>query len=171
MLRWNEEMLATYVQRRNPGLIVLAYGTNEASDPKWDRDGYQAMFSSLLQRLRSDAPAASILVIGPGDRWARTRAGWHVVAGIDFIIEAQRAACRENGCAFWDMRQRIGGKGSMRDWVTAGLGQPDRVHFTDAGYRRLAAALFDDLMPQYETYKQARLQPETAAHEQPRQNH
>ena len=41
MLRWNQDMLTTYLQRRNPGLIVLAYGTNEASDSAWDQAGYQ----------------------------------------------------------------------------------------------------------------------------------
>jgi len=169
MLRWNEAMLAAYVQRRNPGLIVLAYGTNEASDPSWMPETYAATFSSLLQRLRADAPAASLLVIGPGDRWARYRSGWREVPGIEFVIEAQRAACRENGCAFWDLRRRIGGKGAMRDWVTAGLGQADRVHFTAAGYQRLAAALFDDLMAQYALYKQARVETKPR-HEQTDQN-
>lgn len=171
ILRWNEAMLATYLQRRNPGLIVLAYGTNEASDPNWMPETYRAMFDSLLQRLRNDAPAAPILVIGPGDRWARYRTGWRVVPGIDYIIDAQRAACQANSCAFWDLRRRIGGRGVMRDWATAGLGQPDRVHFTAAGYERLAAALFDDLMAQYETYKQTRVEAEQPAHGQPQANH
>jgi len=171
MMRWNEAMLATYVQRRNPGLIVLAYGTNEASDPSWMPETYQAMFSSLLERLRGDAPAASILVIGPGDRWARYRTGWREVPGIDFVIDAQRAACREHGCTFWDLRRRIGGPGAMPAWVTAGLGQPDRVHFTAPGYQRLAAGLFDDLMAQYASYKKARVEAEPPSHGQPQENH
>jgi hypothetical protein len=158
IMRWNAAMLATYVHRRNPGLIVLAYGTNEASDPNWMPETYQAMLSGLLQRLRQQAPAASILVIGPGDRWAHYRTGWRPVSGIDFVIDAQRAACGEDACAFWDLRKRIGGKGAMRDWVTAGLGQADRVHFTAAGYQRLASALYEDLMAQYELYKKARLE-------------
>jgi hypothetical protein len=158
MMRWNEAMLETYVQLRNPGLIVLAHGTNEASDPNWMPETYQAMFSELLQRLRRQAPAASILVIGPGDRWARYRTGWRTVPGIDFVIDAQRVASHESAVAFWDLRKRIGGKGAMRDWVTAGLGQADRVHFTAAGYQRLASALYADLMAQYEIYKKARLE-------------
>ena len=158
IMKWNQDMLATYLQRRNPGLIVLAYGTNEASDHQWDQASYQSMFSSLLERLRAAAPAASILVIGPGDRWMRTRQGWKLVDGIDSIIAAQKAACRANRVAFWDTRERIGGKGIMRDWVTAGLGQPDRVHFTGTGYRKLASALFDDLMRQYESYRKTRVE-------------
>jgi lysophospholipase L1-like esterase len=156
MLRWNQEMLTTYLQRRNPGLIVLAYGANEASDSAWNEASYEAMYSSLLEKLRSAAPAASILAIGPADRWARYRGVWKPVPGIDSIIAAQRAACQANGCAFWDTRERMGGKGSMPHWVTAGLAQPDRVHFTEAGYHRLATALFEDLMRQCGLYQKAR---------------
>jgi lysophospholipase L1-like esterase len=156
MLRWDENMLATYLQRRNPGLIVLAYGTNEASDPGWNPETYREMYSALLQRLRKAAGAASILVIGPGDRWARSRTGLRPVPGIDWIIAAQQRACRENRCAFWDTRERMGGKGSIRDWVYAGLAQPDYVHFTANGYRRLAEVLYRDLMRQYEGYQKTR---------------
>jgi lysophospholipase L1-like esterase len=160
MLRWNQDMLATYLQRRNPGLIVLAYGANEASDSAWDAASYQAMYSSLLEKLRAAAPTASILAIGPGDRWARSRGVWKPVPGIDWVIAAQRAACKANGCAFWDTRERMGGKGSMPQWVISGLGQVDRVHFTEAGYHRLATALFEDLMNQYGVYQKARTESE-----------
>src|SRR6185369_5394035 len=158
MMRWDENMLATYLQRRDPGMIVLAYGTNEASDPNWSPESYQAMFSSLLQRIRRATPAASILVLGPTDRWYRTRTGLRPLDGIDWIIAAQQQACRDNAVAFWNTRERMGGKGSMREWVAAGLGQTDYVHLTSAGYRRLAAVLFGDIQQQYQTYRKTRLE-------------
>jgi hypothetical protein len=52
----------------------------------------------------------------------------------------------------------MGGKGAMRDWVYAGLGQRDFVHFTSPGYRRLAAVLFGDFIRQYDDYKKTRLE-------------
>jgi len=156
ILKWNADMLATYLQRRNPGMIVLAYGTNEATDSSWSVDGYRQMFGGLLERLRRAAPTASILVIGPADRWRYSQRKWQVVPGIDNIVEAQQAACREHACTFWDTRARMGGAGSMRDWVYAGLAQWDYVHFTVAGYRRLAAAIFGDLMEQFDAYQKTR---------------
>ena len=148
--------MATYMQHRNPGVIVLAYGTNEATDSSWSVDGYRQMFGGLLERLRRAAPTASILVIGPADRWRYSQRKWQVVPGIDNIVEAQQAACREHACTFWDTRARRGGAGSMRDWVYAGLAQWDYVHFTVAGYRRLAAAIFGDLMEQFDAYQKTR---------------
>ena len=158
IMKWDANLLAQYLERREPGMIVLSYGTNEASDPNWTHESYEELFSSLLQRLRQDAPAASILVIGPPDRWARVRGVWHPLEGVDRIIAAEQAACKANGCAFWDSRERMGGKGSMRDWVYSGLAQADYVHFTVAGYHRLAEALFGDLMRQYESYRKTRLE-------------
>src|SRR5262249_29425146 len=119
-------------------------------------DSYQAMFSNLLQRLRTVVPTATILVIGPPDRWWRNRGAWRPYDGIDWVINAQKTACRENRCAYWDARERMGGKGSMRDWAYAGLAQGDYVHFTSPGYRRLAAVLYGDLMREYETYGQTK---------------
>ena len=156
ILRWDEKMLATYLQARNPALIMLAYGTNEASNPNWSPETYQPMFSQLLQRVRAAAPAATIVVLGPPDRWFRSKGAWRPMPGVDGIIAAQQAACIENRCAFWDMRERMGGKGSMKNWVYAGLAQGDYVHFTAAGYHRLAEALFQDLMSSYDTYKKTR---------------
>jgi lysophospholipase L1-like esterase len=158
MLRWDADMLVTYLQRRNPGLIVLAYGTNEASDPNWPPEAYAQMFSTLLDRLRTAAPAASILVLGPPDRWSRSKGTWRPLPGVDGIIDAQQRACAANACAFWDTRLRMGGKGSMRDWVYAGLAQADYVHFTAAGYRRLAALFFEDIMRGYDSYSAVRRQ-------------
>jgi lysophospholipase L1-like esterase len=40
----------------------------------------------------------------------------------------------------------MGGKGSMRQWVAAGLAQPDYVHFTQDGYRLLGGALYEELI-------------------------
>lgn len=156
MTRWNEEMLATYLQRRNPSLIVLAYGTNEASDPAWDPESYQNMFGELLRRLHQAVPTAALLALGPDDRWSLSRGHWHEVPGVDWIVQAQRKAAHENSCAYWDTRERMGGKGSIPDWILAGLAQPDHVHFTSPGYRRLASVLFQDIMHQYELFKKTR---------------
>ena len=54
--------------------------------------------------------------------------------GIDKIIASQRLACSENGCAYWNAKQRMGGASSIKDWMIAGLGQGDYVHFTAPGY-------------------------------------
>ena len=157
VLGWNEETLRSNIERRNPALIVLAYGTNEAGRKDWTLESYRDMYSQLIQRLRTDAPTATILVVGPADRTQKVRkAGWQTMEKIDVIAEAQRQAALANGCAFWDTQAKMGGKGSMLTWVAAGMAQADHVHFTGAGYKMLGDAVFRDVMSQYDIFLQAR---------------
>lgn len=155
ILRWNQVLADELMAQRDLSLIVLAYGTNEASDSSWTEESYAAMLRTLIGRLRKQAPNAAILVLGPADRELRAgrskRAAWTPYTGIDRIVRAQRTVSRELGCAFWDQRTRMGGLGSMRDWVAVGWGQPDHTHFTGDGYNELAASLFSDIVQQYNT--------------------
>ena len=159
ILKWNEILANELMAQRDVSLIVLAYGTNEASDGNWSEESYAAMFRTLIQRLRKQAPHAAILVLGPADRELHAgrsrRAAWVPYDGIDRIIRAQRSVCRELGCAYWDERARMGGFGTMREWVSVGWGQGDHTHFTGEGYNELAAALFSDIVQQYNRYEAA----------------
>jgi lysophospholipase L1-like esterase len=153
-LRWNEALQQTLVAEANPALIVLAYGTNEAGDRNWTEEGYAAMFQRIIERVRRLAPNASILVVGPPDRALRAgRRAWKPFAGVDRIVAAQRTVCRKMNCAYWDQRSRMGGLGSMRDWVSISWAQPDHTHFTGEGYTELASALFSDITEQYDRYE------------------
>jgi lysophospholipase L1-like esterase len=169
---WDEKLLAEHISRRNPALIVFAYGTNDAGNRDWNSENYRAMFSALLQRFRKAAPTASMLVVGPPDRFYRQRTQWLPYEKIDMIVAAQRDAALANGCAFWDLRAKMGGKGSMREWVLAGLAQYDHVHFTGAGYRLIGNSVFQDLMSQFETFLRVRQQLlGQYANGQPSENH
>jgi lysophospholipase L1-like esterase len=157
MLDWNGEVLKSNIERRNPALIVLSYGTNEAARRDWTLESYRDMFTRLLDRLRADAPTATILVVGPPDRAVRVRGkGWVTLDHIDTIVEAEREAALAKGCAFWDQRAKMGGKGSMREWVLAGMAQSDYVHLTATGYHMIGDAMFRDLMSEYDLFVKAR---------------
>ncbi len=156
-LNWDEVTLRSNIERRNPALIVLAYGTNEAGRKDWTVESYRDMFIQLIGRFRKDAPTATILIIGPPDRYIRTRSkGWIPMENIDLIVEGQRQAAAATGCAFWDLRAKMGGKGAMKEWVLAGMAQGDYVHFTGPGYRMIGDTVFRDLMSQYDIFLKAR---------------
>ena len=156
VLDWDEQTLRSNVERRNPALIVLAYGTNEAGRRDYTLESYRNTFSQVLARFRAAAPTATILVIGPPDRLQKTRRGWQTMEKLDTIIDAQRQAALANGCPFWDLRGKMGGAGAMAQWVNAGMAQNDRVHFTSPGYRMLGDAVFRDVINQYEVFLKAR---------------
>jgi lysophospholipase L1-like esterase len=159
MLRWNQQIFADYLRQRDPNLIVLAYGTNEAASGPSHNEEYVFQFNRLIQTLHRVVPNAAVLVLGPYDRATRVgrgrHASWQTYYGTDRIIADQKEACRLYGCAFYDERARMGGPGAMLRWASSGLAQPDRTHLTGTGYRVLADALYADLMSAYKTYQQA----------------
>jgi hypothetical protein len=156
MLKWDVPTFQAFLKRRDPALVVLAYGTNEAGHPAWTEESYRNAFAGAVARIRDAVPTASILVLGPPDRYLRARGKWLPLVSVDKIVAAQKQVARDMGCAFWDLRERMGGLGAMRDWVYASLAQGDFVHFTTAGYQRLGAVLYADLMAHFEAYSKAR---------------
>lgn len=158
ILDWNQDTLRANLEHRDPALIVLAYGTNEAGRKDWTLESYRDMFIRTIDDFREAAPTATIMLIGPPDREQRTRQGWVAMNQIDMIVEAQRQAALATGCPFWDLRAKMGGKGSMGNWVRAGMAQPDHVHFTGPGYHLLGDAIFADVMSQYDLFLKARRQ-------------
>ncbi|MBZ5610494.1 MAG: SGNH/GDSL hydrolase family protein [Acidobacteriia bacterium] len=151
-LEWNPSILEGEMADRDPALIVLAYGTNEALSKKWTADEYRAALTQVVRRLRAVAPVASILLIGPPDCEYRFQGRRLPFPHLDEVIEIQRQVALANGCAFWDWRARMGGPGSVRQWVQAGLGQGDYTHLTSAGYRLIGDMLFSELMAQYDRF-------------------
>src|SRR5271170_4980827 len=63
VLNWDEAVLRSNIERRNPALIVLAYGTNEAGRKDWTLESYRDMLIGLIGRFRKAAPTATILLI------------------------------------------------------------------------------------------------------------
>lgn len=155
--RWNTSLFQHFLTRRDPALIVVAYGANEAGQLAWTYEKYFEEFNSLLQKIRAASPAASILVLGPPDRlWYQRRGGWKAAPRMDIVIRAQRDAAKANRAAYWDTQTRMGGDGSIRVWARAGLAARDYVHFSADGYRRLGDVLYQDLMVQYNEFKTLR---------------
>jgi len=137
------------VAHSRPDLIVIAYGTNEVTDLDWTVDSYARMLSGIIARLRSAAPDASILIMGPPDRSVAGSGGWTSVRRMPLLLEAQKRAAFLAGAAFWSEYDAMGGSGSMNTWVARGLGRFDHVHCTASGYDKLAGLFYDDLINAY----------------------
>ncbi|MFN0123109.1 MAG: GDSL-type esterase/lipase family protein [Blastocatellia bacterium] len=145
LLQWNEALLADNLAWRDPDLVILAYGANEAGDAHLDPAQYQRQFRAALARIRRAVPRAALLALSPPDRAARRGQRWISLATLPALTEAQRLAARESGAAFWNLSAAMGGPGSIDRWTRAGLAQPDRVHLTRAGYNLIAQALYEEM--------------------------
>jgi lysophospholipase L1-like esterase len=148
-LKWDEAIWSDNVRRRRPDLIVLAYGTNEATDSDQSIDAYKARLVDVLDRLRAASPEASCVLMGPGDFPLKGDDGaYGPRPRVPEIVAAQREIAEAKGCAFWDALAFMGGEGSMALWVqsTPPMGRADHIHLTRRGYVRLGMAFTDALM-------------------------
>jgi lysophospholipase L1-like esterase len=143
---WVTGTLDATLRERPLDLVALAYGTNESANARPPIDVYRRELRAILTQWKRRAPTASCLLIGPGD-WPQRRGPRFVPRPrLRAIVEAQREEARAAGCAFFDTFAFMGGDGSMVRWVAEELGDPDHVHFTDAGHRRVGDAIADALL-------------------------
>ena len=150
-LHWDWKVLASSLERRDPDLIVVSYGSNEVSDADLDLEEYRAGFTTLLNQFHEAAPRASILVISPPDRAVRIANRWKTIGRMPALVEAQRQAAFKAGAAFYDLFDAMGSSGSIERWATQPqpLAQPDRVHLTSAGYKLVADWLYQQMISGY----------------------
>jgi len=128
-------------------LVVLQFGVNVADTNMPGYNWYRARLVEVVERIHATFPGAGVLMLGVGDRGVRDDQGRIVThPSIPMILEAQRKAAAETGCAFWDLQQAMGGTNAMARWAAAGLVAPDFVHISSPGGRRLAKALHKSML-------------------------
>ncbi len=68
---WDWSVIGEQLATRDPRLVVLQYGTNEADDPDLNLDDLARYYDETILRIRAAAPTASILILGPPDLGVR----------------------------------------------------------------------------------------------------
>lgn len=139
--------------RRAYDLVVIWLGANVMWVPPNER--YAKHF---LGELRASLPGVPVLLLSaadgprPGDP---TRTDPRVLA----VVEQVRKVAVETDAAFWDLREAMGGEGSMIRFSRRGLTGADHVHFGPAGSAlvgdRLLCAMFDGLAARLEKHPEA----------------
>lgn len=152
MHAWNDEHIAAQVKQRDPALLVFTFGGNDTrriANKKIKPAQYTAEFVEGIKKVRAGKPDASCLVTAMTDR-ARSL-DFDVTAVLGDVVEAQRQAAKEAGCAFFDSFTAMGGKGSLAQWrrKKPPLAAPDRKHLNHAGREVLGGWMYEALMAGY----------------------
>jgi lysophospholipase L1-like esterase len=150
-LKWDEKLWTQQVARRNPQLVMLAYGTNESTDEYQPIEVYERDLDAVLTRLKRAAPQASCLLIGPADVAKKQRGAWISRPRLAGVIAVQLRQARSHGCGFWDAR-RFMGDGGIARWHRAAprMAAADHIHLTRRGYVKLGLGLGDALLRNYD---------------------
>jgi lysophospholipase L1-like esterase len=65
--KFDQALLADDLRRINPQIVVLSFGTNEASKTNLDLARYAQNYEKAIDRIKAVLPAAEIVLIGPPD--------------------------------------------------------------------------------------------------------
>jgi lysophospholipase L1-like esterase len=151
-LLWDEALYSEQLKKRAADLIVLSYGTNEAGDEDLSLSDYESSLRLVLQRMKTLAPQASCLLLGPTDRPERLEDGSFLVrTQLEAVQALQRKLAKEHGCGFFDVVAAMGGPLSIIRLANADppFAARDYVHLTMRGYEALGDALYAALMRDY----------------------
>ncbi len=153
--------LADAMRARDPDLVVVMLGGNEAGYPTLSvrgGEGYRPIFDSGLETILAGKGDAACLVVSPLDQGfleEQEDGSSKALArpGMENMITHQRAAALDAGCAWWSTWDAMGGEGSALTWGrTRGLGAGDFVHVTAKAQDILGNRLSDALLTAYDEW-------------------
>jgi len=182
---WDWSVIGEQLAVRDPRVVILQYGTNEADDPDLDLEAMARYFDETILRIRAAAPTAAVLILGPPDMAIReggkpcdkrkrdapmiAECEWHTPHVLAEIIAVEHAAALRNHAAFFDTFAAMGGADRMHAWVLAEpkVAYKDHVHLTDIGYQRWADALSSAVLADYARWRHAQQLPPSQPIEPP----
>lgn len=158
LLAWDREHIAAQIGHRDPALIVFTYGGNDLRRivaGTLDEDTYVQEAGAVLELIRAGKPEASCLVTSVIDHG---RSGTYDVKAehVAIMVAAQRRLALEQGCAFFDTWNAMGGPNSIRKWLSANpkLAEPDLKHLNHRGRELMGQWIHEALLAGYVAYRE-----------------
>jgi lysophospholipase L1-like esterase len=147
---WTDEL-----RHRDPHLLIINYGTNEADFPDFVEKSYEKELREAIRRARAALPDASILVMSPMDRGEKSGGEIQTMATIPRIVEIQKRVAAETDCGFFDTFAAMGGAGTMARWYAAHprLVSADFIHPYPAGGKIIAEVFVREITTGLDRYK------------------
>jgi lysophospholipase L1-like esterase len=175
--KFDEKLMADGLRRLDPQIVVLVFGTNEASKPNLDAARYERNYEKAVARIRAALPNAQIVLVGPpdgaerpphclgkgpadaachpappsdGSLWTEpTDCDWHTIAHLDLVRDVERKIAERHGSVYWNWATINPNQCAAHQLVNASppLMTPDHVHFTPAGYVKGADLFLNVLIP------------------------
>lgn len=158
---WNQSLLAEQLSWRKPDLIMLAYGTNEAFDPKFSEHDYRNDLHAVIRQIRNTVPHAAILIVGAPS--SAKKNGPSVNVGCQYglapsllsVQKVQREVALQEHVLYWNWADAMGGNCAIQRWAAMNppMARADLVHLAPEGYENSGAALHEALMRLYKREK------------------
>lgn len=127
-------------------LVIISLGTNESLHTNFEAAKFQKEAETFIIQLRNTLPNADFLLLTNGDAKYKGKKTKNVAEAREVL----RQLAFRHGLALWDQYEIMGGDGAIDEWKGAGLSQADRIHYTKAGYAKLAELLYQAIEKSYD---------------------
>ncbi|MDA8886447.1 GDSL-type esterase/lipase family protein [Bacteroidia bacterium] len=136
------------IKELDASLVVVSFGTNDCYVPssKFCVNCVKDRYRTIIARLRSANPQASILLTTPPDHYFMRK---YPNINVSKLRDALYELSREENVALWDLYYVMGGENSIINWRDKKLASRDLVHFTKEGYQKQGDMFFEALMGEY----------------------
>ena len=141
--KMDREQLETFYREQNVQLIIMQFGGNAIpfNENPGTISGIVKGLREQVQYIRSCAPQASILFIGPSDMLTQIDGEWTTYPMVPYMDKLLRKMALEENIAYFSLYRWMGGAGSMKHWQEIGLAGSDGVHFHRSGARKAGKAV------------------------------
>jgi lysophospholipase L1-like esterase len=154
--RIEKSLMRSMLEDLNVSVIILEFGGNMMPSMKKEKNvlDYKAKIAQQIAYFKELCPQSRILLIGPADMSVKRGGKLQTYPLLEATVQGMKEAALENGAAFWNMYEVMGGENSMIGWVKnkPSLAAPDYIHFTSKGADRIAELFYESLMFYYDYY-------------------
>lgn len=155
LLEVPERNLRSFAEVRPYDLVVLQFGLNVVQKKVLKYTWYAGQLAKVVAHVKRAFPGAGILIVGVGDREDKAADGeLHTMPGVKALMRYQENVAAEQGVAFWNLYEGMGGEGSIKRMAAAKPAEAakDYTHISRRGGRRIAEIMFKSLKHGYEQY-------------------
>lgn len=150
----SESMLRQFDHLRHYDLVILMYGLNVANVKQTNYTKYHDKMCGAIEHLKKSMSGTGFLLIGVGDREQNEDGVMRTMKGIKQLMAEQQRIAADEGIAFWNLYEAMGGSGSISKMVNSKprMANLDYTHINHYGGRHLAKLLYDAIIAGYDNY-------------------
>ncbi|MCZ7583525.1 MAG: hypothetical protein M5R36_09425 [Deltaproteobacteria bacterium] len=140
LLRSDKDHWRAQLAHRAPNLVILNFGTNEATEPKLDIAFFKIGLKQVIDEIRKALPSSSILIMAPLDRAEKRGADLATMPNIPKIVAAEREWRKKQASRFGTRSKRWAATGRWRSGITKSRASPPAISCTRRARARTCSA-------------------------------
>lgn len=154
-LKEDEALFTQQLAAADPDLVTVMLGGNETKRVAWGKSSAKRVRRDLhrfLQRIKRVTPRSSCLVVGPIEnvRGKNSSRPWSPRWQLFLVNSIMREVALEEGCAWFDLFEAMGGRGQLQRLNAKNLLHDDMVHPKGRGLDLPGEMVSDALLDLYE---------------------